>query len=190
VDIRQVFFKYRSYTPIPLVILALIFAKPTGTTFWSGLCVMLCGEAIRFWGVAYAGSTTRTTTTAGGDRLITDGPFAYVRNPLYVGNFFLSAGYLIMSWAWMPWMIGIYLPLFAFQYGMIVHLEEAYLAERFHSLYEEYQKQVNRWIPRVRPYRGKDRSLPRYAHALRSERTTFLTILLVWTLLLIRWRLL
>jgi len=190
VDIRQIFFKNRSYTPIPLIIIALILAKPTWISFLAGLVSVLFGEAIRFWGVAYAGSATRTTGQAGGERLVTDGPFGLVRNPLYVGNFFLSFGFMIMCWAWMPWMAFVFLALYSIQYGFIVNLEEEYLSDRFPEAYRDFKQHVRRWIPSTRPYKGGEVSEPKYDKALRSERNTFQAIVSVCGLLIIRWFLL
>src|SRR4030042_4519911 len=174
--IRHFFFKYRSYTPIPLVIVALVFAVPSWVSFFTGFGMMLTGEWIRFRGVAYAGSATRTTGGAGGDRLITSGPFAYVRNPLYLGNFFLSSGVLVMSWALMPYMALFFFLLFALQYTLIVNLEEEYLAKRFGAEYEAYCSSVRRWIPRLIPYKGEETFSPNLKKALRSERNTFQSI--------------
>ncbi|MEK9136428.1 MAG: methyltransferase, partial [Bacteroidota bacterium] len=62
------------------------FVLPTLPSMVLGFLLMVGGEAIRFWGVSIAGSETRTTGKVGGTYLITNGPFAYMRNPLYVGN--------------------------------------------------------------------------------------------------------
>jgi len=190
VDVRRLFFRFRSYTPIPLIVLALIFARPSWRSFGAGLGMMLFGEVLRFWGVAFAGSATRTTGQAGGDRLITDGPFGYVRNPLYLGNFFLSLGYLVMTWAWMPWMLVVLTSLFGLQYGFIVHLEEEYLSKRFGSEYDHYRRSVRRWIPRLFPYPASQKSLPCWGKALRSERNTLQAIVAVTALLVVRWHVL
>lgn len=187
---RGLFFKYRSYTPIPLILAALILADPTWTSFFAGAVLMLAGEGVRFWGVAYAGSATRTTGRAGGDRLITDGPFGYVRNPLYVGNFLLSSGALIMSWAWMPWLTVVFIFLFTLQYRLIVNLEEEYLASHFGEAYKDYTSQVRRWIPKLKLYQSPEKSIPHYKKALRSERNTLQAIGLITFLILIRWHLL
>jgi len=189
VDIRQFFFKNRSYTPIPLIIAALVLARMNSFSYLAGMGIMLIGELIRFWGVAYAGSATRTTATAGGSHLITDGPFALVRNPLYIGNFFLSFGVLIMSWAFMPWMILIFIALFSMQYGAIVSLEEAYLVGHFGEAYQNYKSKVWRWIPRLTPYRDGEETPPNFRKALRSERSTAMSIVTVWILLFLRWKL-
>ena len=189
-DIRYFFFKSRSYTPIPIIVLVLIFAETTWQSFIGGLGLVLLGEGVRFWGVAYAGAGTRTTKRASGNRLVTNGPFGYVRNPLYVGNFLLSYGLVIMSWAWMPWTAIVFFFLFGFQYGLIVHYEEEYLSQRFGSQYEEYQRNVRPWIPRLKHYTSNEPKIPNYIKALRSERNTFQFIITFCVLLMVRWHLL
>jgi protein-S-isoprenylcysteine O-methyltransferase Ste14 len=190
VDIRHIFFKYRSYTPIPLILIALILAKTSWQSFIVGMFFVFLGEGIRFWGVAYAGGATRTTKRASGNRLITNGPFGHVRNPLYLGNFLLSFGLVIIAWAWMPWMACLFISLFGIQYGFIVHLEEEYLSQQFGKQYTDYVKSVRRWIPRLNPYSGSETANPNYYKALRSERNTFQAIVAVCGLLIIRWQLL
>ena len=182
-------FKNRSYTPVPLILLALVLARPEWSTIFAGFAVMISGELIRFWGVSYAGSATRTTAKAGGADLITSGPFGYVRNPLYVGNFFLALGFVIMAWAWMPWMILIFLCLFFFQYTFIVTHEEEYLQQTFKEEYKNYRNSVHRWIPRFTPYIGLTTKEPNFPAALKSERNTFQSIILVTVILIIRWQL-
>ena len=189
-DFRLLFFRYRSYTPVPLILAALILARPTWPSFGIGLLVMLLGETLRFWGVAYAGSATRTTGSAGGDRLVTDGPFAHVRNPLYLGNFFLSTGVVIMSWAWMPWMAFVFFPLFWIQYSFIVHLEEEYLSKRFGERYEDYCRHVRRWIPRFAAYPSPEKSTLNLRKTLKAERNTFQAIVAVCCFILLRWHVL
>ena len=186
-DIRHFFFKYRSYTPIPLIILVLIIARTTWISYLAGLTVLLAGEAMRFWGVAYAGSATRTTGRAGADKLITDGPFSHVRNPLYLGNFLLSLGVVIMCWAWMPWMILIFLLLFYLQYSLIVVHEEEFLSQHFGDEFGKYVSSVPRWLPKLFAYKNRTRIVPKYDKAVQSERRTFQSIITVCLLILVRW---
>lgn len=153
-DVRQLIFKYRSYTPIPFFILMVVFARPTLTSLVIGFCIVAAGEFIRFWGVSIAGSETRTTGTVGGTYLITNGPFSYVRNPLYLGNMLLYAGVGAMSVALFPWFFVMALVWFYFQYYLIVTREEEYLAERFGVSYDEYRNNVRRFLPRLTPYRS------------------------------------
>ena len=86
-DFRQKIFSYRSYTPIPFLIVMVIFANPTLLSLVVGFIIALVGELIRIWGVGYAGSETRTTGPVGGSKLVTNGPYAYVRNPLYIREY-------------------------------------------------------------------------------------------------------
>lgn len=183
------FFKYRSYTPIPLLLAVLILADPTWISFVAGLGIMLLGEGMRFWGVLYAGSATRTTGEVGAGRLVTDGPFAHVRNPLYAGNFLLSLGLTVMSHAWWPWMLLVFLLLFGMQYTFIVKEEEGFLSKAFGGQYTEYCSHVPRWIPKLRGFTNSELSNPKMANALRSERNTLQAALSVTLLMLLRWHL-
>lgn len=97
-DIRNFFFKNRSYTPIPLAILIILFSEPALPYFWYGLGCLVVGEFIRFWAVSYAGGITRTMKV-GAPALCTSGPFAHVRNPLYIGNLFDFSGIVLMAGA-------------------------------------------------------------------------------------------
>src|SRR5512135_203092 len=98
------FFKYRSYTPIPFVILMLLFAYPNIWSLILGFILALSGELLRLWGVSWAGSETRTTGAVGGSYLIISGPFSHLRNPLYLGNILMYTGLGIMSFALFPWL--------------------------------------------------------------------------------------
>ncbi len=188
-DIREVVFNNRSYTPIPLILALLILAHPTAAVFWLGLVVALLGEFLRIWGVSHAGSATRTTSGAGGEELITSGPFAYVRNPLYLGNFLISLGFTIAAWAWMPWMFLLVLALFGIQYGLIISLEEEYLQKKFGPIYERYKNHVPRFFPRWRPWADADKRHANWKAAFRSEKSTLTSFLSFAILLWFRWKL-
>lgn len=151
-DFRKLVFKYRSYTPLPFLLVMVRFAEPTLLSLLFGLLIVAVGEAIRFWGVSIAGSETRTTGTVGGTYLITNGPFAYVRNPLYVGNMLLYLGVGVMSMALYPWLVILAVVWFYFQYTLIVSKEEEYLSERFGEDYEHYKRHVRRFLPRGTAY--------------------------------------
>jgi len=140
-------------------------------------------------GVRYAGGATRTTGRVGGDELVTTGPFAYVRNPLYWGNFILSLGILVMAWPWMPWLLLIFLFLFAVQYGCIITLEEEYLRATFSEEYENYFASVPRFIPAFRAYAKGSRKPTTLVKALRTEKNTLQSFSIVSVIILLRWQL-
>ena len=151
-DIRAWMFRNRSYTPLPFLIVMVLFAEPTITSLAIGFAIVLLGESIRFWGVSIAGAETRTTGTVGGTYLITTGPFAYVRNPLYVGNMLMYAGVGVMSMALFPWLLICACLWFYMQYTLIISREEEYLTGHFGAAYDEYRSHVPRLFPRLTPY--------------------------------------
>lgn len=188
-DLRQFLFRYRSYTPIPFLILMLLFASPTAASLACGFCVVLAGEFLRLWGVAIAGSETRTTGAVGGTYLITRGPFAYVRNPLYVGNMLLYAGVGVMSYALFPWLGAAAFVYFLFQYAQIVSLEEQYLRTAFPDDFPLYARQVPRFFPTGRKFQGGTHAQPEidWKRGMASERRTFQAIALITLVLTVVW---
>lgn len=168
------FFKYRGFTPIPLIAFVIWIDKPTPTSLMVGIAVMLTGEWVRFWGVAHAGGATRTRSV-GAPRLVTSGPFAYVRNPLYIGNMIIYCGVAIIANVWIPYLIIGVLLYFAFQYYLIVKLEEGKLTELFRGKYIAYMNSVPRFLPQLKPILSQDQTNPNYSKALRSEKSTFMS---------------
>lgn len=186
-SLRGFIFRIRSYTPLPFLGVMVVFAHPTLLTMLLGLAIVVLGESVRFWGVSIAGAETRTTGAVGGTYLITNGPFAYVRNPLYVGNILLYTGIGVMSNALFPWLLLAALVWFFFQYAMIVSEEEEYLRGHFGAAYEQYCGGVRRFVPRLMPYQSKTPP-PKNVNigeGLASERRTLQAIAIVTVLLLV-----
>ena len=182
-------FKYRSYTPIPFLVLMVLYASPNVYSLIAGFIIAGIGELIRLWGVSWAGSETRTTGAVGGTFLIISGPFAYVRNPLYVGNILIYTGFGFMSNALFPFLPVIALIFFTWQYHTIVYEEEGYLRKAFGAAYEEYFQKVPRYLPGFTPYKNKSVEQPEFdlREGLKSEKRTLqafsivvITILLLW----------
>ncbi len=190
-DIRKILFKYRSYTPIPFILLMIVFAKPTIISIAGGLLVILLGEFIRLWGVSVAGSETRTTKSVGGSQLITSGPFGYLRNPLYLGNICIYFGVGIMSWAAFPLLPIITLSYFIFQYTLIVSLEEEHLTKTYGAEYQRYLKSVPKFIPSLRKYKDGANNQPQldWKRGIKSEQRTFQAILIVVFIIVVIWML-
>ncbi len=183
------FFKYRSYTPIPFLLVMFFYEDANVWSLIVGFVIAAAGECIRFWGVSWAGSETRTTGTVGGSFLVVRGPFAYVRNPLYVGNMLMYLGMGIMSFAVFPYLQIAALAFFFVQYYFIVKEEEGYLRKTFGQDYENFVKSVPRFIPRFIPYKTKNLEQPVFSlkTGFKSERRTLqafgfvtLTIILLW----------
>lgn len=182
-------FTYRSYTPIPFVILMIAYQQSNVWSLPLGLFIAVCGELIRLWAVSWAGSETRTTGKVGGTYLVINGPYAHVRNPLYVGNILIYFGLGIMSFALFPYLQIIALAFFVFQYYEIIKEEEGFLREKFGNDFDEYYKNVPRIFPRLTSYKKEGVEQPEYdiKKGLRSERRTLQAFAIVAGTLIILW---
>jgi len=189
INISSLAFKYRSYTPIPFLLLMLIFQQSTPLTLIIGFAIALVGELIRFWGVSWAGSETRSTGGVGGTFLIISGPFAYVRNPLYVGNVLMYLGLGIMSFALFPYLQIVAIVFFLIQYYFIVKEEENFLREKFKDDYKNYCAHVLEFLPRIFPYKNSKVVQPPYnpKAGFRSETRSLQAFLGISLLLVILW---
>ncbi len=173
----QRLFRLRSYAGVPLVVLALFFGRAGVEEWIAGLGLLLIGELLRLVSVAYTGPTTRSRQIQAPE-LVTRGPYRYTRNPIYLGNFFLGAGFLMVLSGTTLWLWVLYLVLFWLEYTLIVEAEEAYLERQFGEVYRRYRRETPRFVPmpgrQSHLQRGPE---PNLALALRSEKSTLLLIL-------------
>ena len=183
-------FSQRSWTPIPFMVLlaCLSFHESRDSVSWiPGLICLLLGEGLRLWGVAMVGKESRTRGSGVG-RLATSGPYRYVRNPLYLGNFFLTLGATFISE--LLWFIPVVVGFFVVQYVPIVFWEENILAERFGAAYADYCRRVPRWIPRWQTQKLEVAPVFRadyqWRGAFRSERSTFGTLAALLLVMLVK----
>ncbi|MFC1703389.1 methyltransferase family protein [Candidatus Omnitrophota bacterium] len=124
-----------------LGIFLLIFATPSMSVILIGLPIIMLGEIIRFWA---NGCITKT------ESLTTFGPYAYVRNPLYLGTNTMMVGFCIISgnlWASLIVMSAYYTI-----YRRQILAEESDLEKLFQDDYRKYKKHVPRIIPALRRY--------------------------------------
>ena len=186
-DIGNYLFKIRSYTPLPFLIIMVLFAEPTFHSILIGILVALSGETIRLWAVSYAGSETRTTSDVGGSTLVTQGPYGYVRNPLYIGNILIYLGIGIMSNSLFPYLQIFALIYFTFQYYCIILSEEEYLMNTFSYKYKMYFNSVNRFLPSGNniPKEIKSDLNFQVDEGLKSERRTLQALAISFAIILI-----
>jgi len=179
--IGAVLFRLRGLVPVPFLLVLVLFARPAGWSWAVGLPLIIAGELLRFWGVGYAGGDTRSYELKA-KRLCTRGPFAYIRNPLYVGNFLMALGTVVIS-RFLPLIIA--QPLFyLFHYYFIIRFEEPFLAEEFGEDFSAYRKKVRRVIPRLRPYPIESGREFRAKNGIRNERATIIGQVFILVILL------
>jgi len=146
------FFSHRLEIGLLSVIPAAFLVKPNGMFcsypnlgIFASMVLLFAGMILRTWAGGCAGSHTGDSKIQA-RHLATSGPYAYVRNPIYLGTILIGIG-----------MVGIIgdshlLPLcaltFVVLYAVIVPAEEKFLRENFGAEYEAYFQAVPRWIPR------------------------------------------
>jgi protein-S-isoprenylcysteine O-methyltransferase Ste14 len=183
-DIGEKLFRARDYTPVPFLLLALLFERPRIGGVALGCFLIVFGELIRIYSVSFIGGISRTRKGSLGEKLVSEGAFSIVRNPLYVGNFFIIAGVSLFSSV--PWLILLGLAFFVAQYHFIVQYEERLLEERFGEEFHLYKDSVPAWIPSKLPSLDEIQWPVSFSPALRSEKRTFTAIVAVVLLMVLR----
>jgi protein-S-isoprenylcysteine O-methyltransferase Ste14 len=155
VTLQEFLFKNRGlFLSLPAGLLAL-FGRPSAQSIAAGLPLAFAGELLRCWAVGYSGVTTRNDAVTA-PKLVTAGPYAHVRNPLYLGNFITAAGFAIAftgknSSAARALLVGGSLGAMLALYAAIVAHEEEFLREQFGDEFERYCERVPRMIPQLEP---------------------------------------
>jgi protein-S-isoprenylcysteine O-methyltransferase Ste14 len=178
-------FRWRSFTPIPLLIAAVPLlwrSRGGGGAAWTATGIALCvaGEALRAWVLGQvpdgtSGQNERLIAT----ELNTSGPYARTRNPLYLGNFLITLGVCVAAHD-LTLLLLVAL-LFAVQYRAIVAAEEGFLRERFGARFDEYRRAVPRFWPRVSDASAAETRAWSWRRALRKEHNPFAA----WAILLV-----
>ena len=186
-DIRNFFFKNRSFTPIPIAVSIIYFAQPDNQNILLGFAVLLAGELIRMWSVSYAGGETRTTSV-GAPSLCTAGPYGFVRNPIYVGNMLMYLGIVIVAGSPNLMLMALAtMSFFIIQYSLIISLEEEKLDELFGPDYTTYKSNVRAIVPRFRRWKTDDdrKPLP-LLKLIKTEKRTLQNVTFILTLIVVR----
>ncbi len=127
----------RIHAHVPLALLALLLARPAPIANLAGGALVLAGLALRGWAAGYL---------AKGAALCTDGPYRYLRHPLYLGSLLAALGFCIMAnvlWAWL-----VVLPPFLALYTWQTLAEERTLRRLYPDAYPRYAAQVPMLLPR------------------------------------------
>jgi protein-S-isoprenylcysteine O-methyltransferase Ste14 len=175
-------FRYRSFLPVPIVIIGLAVPGRQWWLTWAvGAWFIIWGEGFRITGVAAAGTVTRRRSR-NVKELVTWGVFGMTRNPLYVGNLLIWIGFAVMSGV--TWFPIVAILVFAIEYHFIVAYEEGVLESTFGAEYLAYKTKTARWWPHTgaRFVAGEHH----WAEAWKSERSTFLQYAALIGLLIVK----
>ncbi|MCC7201579.1 MAG: isoprenylcysteine carboxylmethyltransferase family protein [Nitrospirae bacterium] len=114
----------------------LYFAAPSRTTVFTGIPIILIGEIMRTWASGYIRKNEVLSQT---------GPYAFTRNPLYVGNFLIGAGFSIMTGRLL--IIIFFLAAFSYIYMVTIQNEEKFLSAKFGEIFSRYKDRVPVFFP-------------------------------------------
>ncbi len=128
--------------------LLFFFSHISAASFFWGALLMVLGELTRLWALSFMERK--------GTRLAVGGPYAFSRNPLYVGNFFLGLGVIVICANWI--IAVLFLAGYSVMYLGTIRQEEKELRERFGKVYEDYCRHVPRLFPRLTPYGTPDKT--------------------------------
>ena len=133
----------RVRVPMGFVVAAMFlwFARPTLVTLAASLLLVLPGVWLRAYAAGYVRKNAELTTT---------GPYAYTRNPLYLGSLLITLGFGAAAGSW--WLVVLLAGIFALIYIPTIRGEETYLRAHFAG-FDEYAANVPRLLPRLLPGR-------------------------------------
>jgi len=151
-------------------------AAPYATMQIAAVCCIAAGIALRAWGSGTAGRHTRSSTIEAA-RLVTSGPFAYVRNPIYLGTIFISLGMSSLIGDPLAYLMAA-LALGLLYFG-IIPAEEDHLNRTFGEEYAQYRAAVPRLIPRIVPWSGARENAFDWRHA-RGELFIAMIVVLIY----------
>lgn len=142
---------FASATPMVIVLASLI----------AGL-----GMVLRVWGTAHLGYATVHHGEMQAGTVMTAGPYRYLRNPLYLGGWFMMIGVSML----MPPTGALFtIVLIGVFYLRLILGEEAYLAGKLGEPYQQYQRSVPRLFPRLPANLPKGEAKPRWMAAIFTE---------------------
>ncbi|MFH1784207.1 MAG: isoprenylcysteine carboxylmethyltransferase family protein [bacterium] len=123
-------------------VLFVIFAEPPSVLFFViGLEIVIFGEAVRIWASGYVKK---------GEALAVNGPYGYVRHPLYLGSFLVGTGFCVAAQSINLFIL--FLVLFGLVYRYAAAHEEKSLQQKFGVEFVEYKESVPFFLPAFSPY--------------------------------------
>jgi protein-S-isoprenylcysteine O-methyltransferase Ste14 len=140
----------RIRVPLGFLFAVLYFwlARPTWQSMALGAIGIAAGLLIR----ALASGHVRKN-----EALATSGPYAYTRNPLYLGSLVMGVGFCVAARSW--WVGAALVVMFVAIYLPVIRDEEAFLRRTFPE-FEEYAQRVPRMVPRVTPLLMSEKQAP------------------------------
>jgi len=170
-DIRFHRERFRQFSGISFVILVSVAGEPKELLFFAGGLLVLLGIAVRLWSSGHIKKNKA---------LATDGPYAYVRHPLYVGNITLGFGFALASGLW--WSLALLIVILLAFYPHAIHQEDENLHRMFKKDWEQWRKKTWALIPRLTSYRSAQGGRWSFIQSLRQNGEPIIALFLTFWL--------
>lgn len=162
-----------------LIFFPAVFLRSAKEASWDqaaqiiGIVFILLGQILRASSRGYKSEYSRN-----GHSLIQGGPYALVRNPMYLGILSIGLGIVLVLFNW--WVIIIFLTVFVWRYIFLIFKEEKKLLAMFPAAYQDYQQKVPCLLPSLATVLKKDIAeyLPLKLSWLKNEIGSIIAVLL------------
>ena len=156
-------------------IVFLIFARPEPFALTIGGIVALGGLLIRAWASGHIRKN---------ENLAVSGPYAFTRNPLYLGSFFLGLGFAIASGVW--WIGVVFAVLYLGIYFPVMRVESEDLTRLFGEEYKNYAAKVPLFFPLPTNYKASGEKFDVALYLRYREYRAALGLLFAWSVLVVK----
>jgi len=173
--------RWRVRLSYPLAIVVLWFARPTPRSILLGALVGALGLLIRALAAGHLHKQEVLTVT---------GPYAYTRNPLYLGSALLTLGAAIAAHSWPSALL--LCGYFALVYSIVMRREEEELRMRHGAAFDEYASTVPLLFPRLTPWKGRSADAASFSFSQYKKNREYqaaIGFLLLLAAMILIWRL-
>lgn len=177
-DLRYNRYRSRQFVGIVFLILLTVVGAPAAELYYWGVVAAVLGIVVRLWASGHVKKDKVLATT---------GPYAYVRHPLYVGNHLIMVGFCLASSLW--WSFFLWIALSLFYYPQTIAAEDRQLAKLFPDQWEDWARETQALMPRLRPYRSGQTSEWSFMQSLKQNGEPIIAALLLLCLYILYRRL-
>lgn len=159
--------RYRQFVGFMFILIVSAAGKPFGRLFAIGAVIALMGISVRMWASGHIKKNKE---------LATDGPYAFVRHPLYVGNILLGVGYALASGLW--WAFPVYILILLVFYPHAIRYEDEKLHRYFGENWENWRRNTRALIPKI-PEKGASGGQWSFYQSLRQNGEPIIALIML-----------
>jgi protein-S-isoprenylcysteine O-methyltransferase Ste14 len=156
---------------ILLVVVFAVFAKPQLPLYYAGVPLVIAGIAVRLWA---SGHIKKNKILA------TDGPYGFVRHPLYVGNILILFGFVLCSSLW--WAAAVAGVFFLLYYPTAIEYEDRKLESIFGEPWRKWRAETKALIPRLKPVPSEEKGHWSFMYSMRGNGEPIIALFLLFWL--------